>query len=57
MRVGSLPAPEPDSSPFEHGIQNEFGALGNVDGEFRSLILSRKAYYLSGRSQGTIEGF
>ena len=32
-----IPAREPDSSPFEHGIQNELGPLGTVDGDFRSL--------------------
>ena len=26
-----IPVLEPDSSPFERGIQNEAGALGNVD--------------------------
>ena len=36
-----IPAPEPDSSPFERGIQNEFGALGNVDRDFRGLILEK----------------
>jgi len=30
-----VPAPEPESSPFKHGIQNEFGALGDVDRDFR----------------------
>ena len=30
-----IPAPETESSPFEHGIQNEFGALGTVDSDFR----------------------
>ena len=32
------PASEPDSSPFEHSIQNEFGALGTVDRDSRSLV-------------------
>ena len=40
-----IPAPEPESSPFEHGIQNEFGALGTVDSDFRSLMSEHRGWY------------
>ena len=36
-----IPVPEPDSSPIGRGIQNESGALGNVDRDFRWLILEK----------------